>query len=97
MIKIKEFFESNTSTFTYLVYDEKTGDAVIIDPILNYNPETEKLSEASYSELKAFIEKNNLKPQLSFETHIHADHITASKQLKRDFKDLKLASMKMLD
>ena len=32
MLKIKEFFEKQSSTFTYLIYDESTKDAIIIDP-----------------------------------------------------------------
>ena len=37
-MKIESFYDEKTSTLTYLVYDEKTNDAVIIDPVLDYDP-----------------------------------------------------------
>ena len=91
MLKIKEFFEKQSSTFTYLIYDESTKDAIIIDPVLNYDPEKKQLSEESYSELKNFIDSNNLNPHYCIETHIHADHITAAQRLKRDYPEIKAA------
>lgn len=91
MLKVQEFFEEQSCTFTYLVYDESTKDAIIIDPILNYDPKKKELSEFSYGELKTFIDKNNLQVHYSFETHIHADHISGAKRLKRDYPELKTA------
>ncbi len=91
MLKIKEFFEKQSCTFTYLVYDESTKDTIIIDPVLNYDPEKKVLSEESYSELKNFIYANNLTAHYSLETHIHADHITAAQRLKRDYPTIKTA------
>ena len=91
MLKVKEFFEKQSCTFTYLVYDEGTKDAIIIDPVLNYDSEKKELSEESYTELKSFIDANDLNTHYSIETHIHADHITAAKRLKRDYPSIKTA------
>lgn len=41
---VQYFFDEDTSTLTYIVYDAKTRDAVIIDPVLNYLSETEETS-----------------------------------------------------
>ena len=89
MLKVQEFFEDQSSTLTYLLYDSVTKDAVIVDPILNYNEQ--KLEEFSYQQLKVFIEKEGLTPHYSIETHIHADHISAGLRLKRDFPSIKTA------
>ena len=89
MIKVQVFYEAPTSTLSYLVYDEISKDAVIIDPILNFNADKDLVSEESYQEMKSFIDAKSLKPSLSFETHIHADHISSFQRLKRDYPSIK--------
>lgn len=71
-LTVSEFFDMDTHTFTYVVHDEKTSDAIVIDPVLD-GPEKEFL----------FASKLNL--QAILETHIHADHLTGSHQLKKEF------------
>lgn len=68
----KQWFDTESSTFTYLIVDELTKDAVIIDPVERYLDSYIK----SLSTLKV-----NLKYAL--ETHVHADHITASGKLRQ--------------
>ena len=34
---VQGFFEKNTSTLSYVVYDPETRDAVIIDPVLDFD------------------------------------------------------------
>lgn len=68
----KQWFDTESSTFTYLIVDELTKDAVIIDPVERYLDSYIK----SFSTLKV-----NLKYAL--ETHVHADHITASGKLRQ--------------
>ena len=34
---VQHFFDKETSTLTYIVYDSKTCDAVIIDPVMDYD------------------------------------------------------------
>jgi len=38
MIQVQYFFDKETSTLSYVVYDEGTHDAVIIDPVLDFDP-----------------------------------------------------------
>jgi glyoxylase-like metal-dependent hydrolase (beta-lactamase superfamily II) len=42
---LKTFFDEETHTLTYVVYDENSKDAVIIDPVLDYNPAASKVSD----------------------------------------------------
>lgn len=67
----KQLFEPVSSTYTYLLGCEETGQALLIDPVL---PTWERdLGE---------IDKLGLKLAYTVETHIHADHITSAKKLK---------------
>ncbi len=37
MKKIKAFFDKDTWTLTYIVWDDETQDAIVIDPVLDYD------------------------------------------------------------
>ena len=67
----KQLFEPISSTYTYLLGCETTGQALLIDPVL---PTWER-------DLGA-ISALGLKLAYTVETHIHADHITSAKKLK---------------
>lgn len=90
-MKIQEFFDSVTSTISYIVYDEATLDCIIIDPVLNYSVNASKISRESINLLVKFITDHKLKPLFSFETHAHADHLSSGHELRLLFPDLKLA------
>jgi glyoxylase-like metal-dependent hydrolase (beta-lactamase superfamily II) len=90
-MKVKEFFDKDTSTLTYVVYDEKTKDAVIIDPVLDYEPQGSNISSASVDELVDFVKQESLRPLYILETHAHADHLSASQILKERFPGIQLA------
>lgn len=67
----KQLFEPVSSTYTYLLGCEETGQALLIDPVL---PTWERdLDE---------ISRLGLKLAYTLETHIHADHITSVTKLK---------------
>ena len=62
----RQLFETQSCTYTYLLADEKTAEAVIIDPV--------KSKTADYLQL---INDLNLKLVRAIDTHTHADHVTA--------------------
>jgi sulfur dioxygenase len=66
----RQLFDKESSTFTYLLADDK-GNAVIIDPVLEH--------VEYYLEL---LTVDRLTLRLVLDTHVHADHITGSKTLK---------------
>lgn len=68
----KQLFDTESSTFTYLIVDELTKEAALIDPV--------------DSQLERYIELlDSLGVQLKYalETHVHADHVTASGKLRQ--------------
>lgn len=67
----RQMLDLDSSTYTYLLGDEETRQAIIIDPVL------EKLE--IYLQL---LTQLNLKLTYGFDTHTHADHITALGKLR---------------
>jgi sulfur dioxygenase len=65
-----QLFDSASSTFTYIVLDEGTREAIIIDPV------DEQLDRDI-----AVLQGEELKLKYILETHAHADHITSSQNL----------------
>ncbi len=65
-----QLFDPASSTYTYILYDEVSRDAVIIDPV----------DEQLERDL-ATLERLNLRLCWALETHAHADHITSAAQL----------------
>ena len=66
----KQFFEPDTSTFTYLLACEKTKQAVLIDTVESEVP-------------KYLNEEQDLKLVYTLETHVHADHVTGADALRQ--------------
>lgn len=68
----KQLHEAQSSTYTYLLGDEQTGQAVLIDPVI-------ATLDRDLSELHAL----GLSLAYTLDTHIHADHITSALEMKR--------------
>ena len=45
--QVQTFFDPATSTATYLVVDPATRSAVVVDPVLDFEPKAARLSTAS--------------------------------------------------
>lgn len=91
-MEIKTFYDKTTGTFTYIAYDASTKDAIVVDPVLNYDPKSGVVSYESAKELTGFIDSNNLNIHYIFETHAHADHLSSARHLKnKHYKNAKIA------
>ena len=82
-MKVQEFFDPATYTLTFVVYDEATHDAVVIDPVLDYEPGPSQTGTASVDAVSRFLEKEGLRLHYVLETHAHADHLSGSQLLKQ--------------
>ena len=67
----RQLFEPLSSTYTYLLGCADTGQAVLIDPVVN-----------SIDRDLAELQRLKLTLAFTLDTHIHADHITAALHLK---------------
>jgi glyoxylase-like metal-dependent hydrolase (beta-lactamase superfamily II) len=87
---VEAFFDQDTCTFSYVVYDDAGGSAAIIDPVLDYDAASARTTTASAEMIGAFVLANRLSVAWILETHAHADHLSAGGYL-RDRFDAKLA------
>lgn len=72
MLVFRQLFDPESSTYTYVLADGKSREAVIIDPV--------------YEQVRrdaALLEELSLRLLYSLETHVHADHVTGAWLLKR--------------
>lgn len=90
-MNVQHFFDKDTFTLTYIVYDHHSKDAVIIDPVLDYDPASGAIENHSLRLLLDFINQHQLKPIYSLETHAHADHLSSSQELKKYFPKIQIA------
>ncbi len=74
MMRTEQLFDPATSTYSYLLWDETTRQAALIDPV-----------REQFERDARFIEQRGLDLRYTLETHIHADHVTASAPLRERF------------
>ena len=79
--QIEAFFDSSTSTVTYVVFETEGSDCAIIDSVLDYDPKSGRTSTASADRVIAFVRAHGLRCQWLLETHAHADHLSAAPYL----------------
>lgn len=91
MLKIETQYDADTFTLTYIVYDDNTGDAVIIDPVLDIDTAAGKLSFESLNKITSFVKTQKLNVKGILETHAHADHLSSSQYLKEQFPEAQVA------
>ncbi len=69
----RQLFEPISSTFTYILACEETGQAILVDPVL---PAWQRDLEV--------LQALELQLAITLDTHVHADHITAASRLRRE-------------
>lgn len=79
---VTPFFDHATNTWTYLVSDPDTGEAVIIDAVLDYEPKGARVSHNGLEALYSVVERRQLKLRWVLETHAHADHLAGGHWLR---------------
>jgi glyoxylase-like metal-dependent hydrolase (beta-lactamase superfamily II) len=75
---IQAFFDEKTFTITYLVSDPESRRAVVIDPVLDFDPKIARTSTRSADQVLAATKADALTVDWILETHAHADHLSAS-------------------
>ena len=76
------FFDTETSTYSYVVHQPGHPACAIIDPVLDYDPASARTSTHSAQTLLDYIHEHHLKVEWILETHAHADHLSAAAWLQ---------------
>lgn len=71
-----------TGTVTYLVIDPATLLCAIVDPVLDFNPETQATDTRFIDAIIAQIRERDMGPTWILETGLHATHLSAAGHLK---------------
>jgi glyoxylase-like metal-dependent hydrolase (beta-lactamase superfamily II) len=79
---IEGFFDSKTSTVSYLLRDADTRECALIDSVLDFDPKSGRTCTASADMLIARVRELGLSVRWLLETHVHADHLSAAPYLK---------------
>lgn len=80
--EIHAFFDEPTNTISYLVADPATGDAVVIDPVLDFDLASGIADGRSAAAILARAESHGWRIARVLETHAHADHLSAAPLIK---------------
>ncbi|HBE92321.1 MAG TPA: Zn-dependent hydrolase [Gammaproteobacteria bacterium] len=71
-MKLRQLFDPESSTYSYLVWDTDTREAALIDPV----------QEQVNRDIQ-LIRELGLKLRYTLETHVHADHVTGADMLRK--------------
>lgn len=72
MLIFRQLFDPQSSTYTYLLGDGETREAILIDPVFEQADRD-----------AALLNELNLKLVATVDTHVHADHVTGAWLLKK--------------
>jgi glyoxylase-like metal-dependent hydrolase (beta-lactamase superfamily II) len=90
-MNIEAFFDPRTFTLTYVVSDPETRDALVIDPVLDYDPVGSLVSTESVDRVTEHLRRERLTLRAVLETHAHADHMSGSQVLRARFPGAQVA------
>lgn len=76
------FHEPNTSSFSYVVHRLGQPECVIIDPVMQFNLSQARLDTHFSQKIVEYVQAHHLEVQWLFDTHIHADHLSAAAWLR---------------
>lgn len=80
--QVASFFDTATSTVSYIVHAGAGSACAIIDSVLDYDPKAGRTHTESADKLIAFVHEHKLTVQWLLETHAHADHLSAAPYLQ---------------
>ena len=82
MLEKQAFFDTATHTVTYLVWESESRAAMVIDPVLDFEPASATLSTQSADAVLDEIAEKKLDLLWVLDTHAHADHLTAGDYIR---------------
>lgn len=79
---IQGFFDPATWTVSYVVWENATRHAAVIDPVLDFDFKSGRTHTASADRLLAYVREHGLQIDWILETHAHADHLSGARHVQ---------------
>jgi glyoxylase-like metal-dependent hydrolase (beta-lactamase superfamily II) len=79
---VKPFFDEKTWTVSYVIADNATKAAAIVDPVLDFDFKSGRTTTDQADKVLAHIWDHGLEVQWILETHAHADHLSGARYLQ---------------
>jgi glyoxylase-like metal-dependent hydrolase (beta-lactamase superfamily II) len=89
-VNLKAFFDSVTSTLSYVVFSPASKEALVIDPVWDFDPASGALFFDSAQKIEAYLRAENLEVKAILETHAHADHLSSAQFFKQRYPKAQL-------
>ncbi|MCX2801372.1 MBL fold metallo-hydrolase [Microbulbifer thermotolerans] len=80
--QVRPFFDRDTETWSYVVYDHPGGSAAVVDTVLNFDQASGRTSTTGAEEIIQFVRGEKLTVEWILETHAHADHLSAAPYIR---------------
>jgi glyoxylase-like metal-dependent hydrolase (beta-lactamase superfamily II) len=75
-MRIQHFHDERTATLSYVVVDEESRAALVIDPVADFDARRARIAHDSCEAIARWIDERGLEVPLVIDTHAHADHLT---------------------
>lgn len=82
---VTPFFDEATHSYSYVIVEPGSRTCAVIDPVLDFCPESGRTSTVQADRIVDFVKANDLIVEWLLETHVHADHLSATPYLKSRF------------
>jgi len=79
---IEAFFDEPANTISYLVADPASGEAAVIDPVLDFVLASGRADVRSAERIISTAAERSWRIVMVLETHAHADHLSAAPYIK---------------
>jgi glyoxylase-like metal-dependent hydrolase (beta-lactamase superfamily II) len=79
---VRAFFDEPTNTVSYIVADQATRQAAVIDPVLDYSQNASEVDTRSVDAMLRVAGEQGYAIAWTLETHAHADHLSGSPYIK---------------
>jgi len=77
------FFDPQTWTVSYVVWEHASRHAAVIDPVLDYEFKSGRIGTAQVDRILAYLAEQQLTVDWILETHAHADHVSGAHHLQQ--------------
>ncbi len=82
-LHIKGFFDDQTSTISYVVHDNIEKKCAVIDSVLDFDYSSGDIDYVNADKIISYVDQKKLNVEWLVETHVHADHLSASPYIQK--------------